>query len=31
MNNLTYEDLFKLPPTDSRFRPDMRAYEYGDL
>lgn len=20
-----------LPKTDSRFRPDMRAYEFGDL
>lgn len=30
-NNLTQEQLLKLPPTDSRLRPDIRAYEYGDV
>lgn len=31
MNNLTPSMLSSYPPTDCRFRPDMRAYEYGDL
>lgn len=31
MNNLTSRMLSDYPPTDCRFRPDMRAYEYGDL
>jgi len=31
MNNLTQKMLYYLPPTDCRFRPDMRAYEHGDL
>lgn len=30
-NNLTKRMLDELPPTDSRFRPDQRAYEYGDF
>lgn len=29
-NYLVENMVTKLPPTDSRFRPDMRAYEYGD-
>jgi hypothetical protein len=30
--NLLSQDLaLKLPPTDSRFRPDLRAWEYGDV
>lgn len=31
LNNLTEEMLHHLPPTDSRLRPDQRAYEYGDV
>ena len=30
-NHLSTEMLAKVPPTDSRFRPDQRAYENGDL
>lgn len=30
-NNLTEKMLEELPPTDSRFRTDQRAYEYGDF
>lgn len=30
LNHLTAELAAKLPRTDSRFRPDLRAYEYGD-
>lgn len=30
-NYLTDNMINKMPPTDSRFRPDMRAYEYGDM
>lgn len=31
LNHLTPELIKDLPPTDSRFRPDQRAYENGDL
>ena len=31
LNNLYEELVYSLPPTDSRFRPDLRAYENGDL
>lgn len=31
MNHLWIKDLENLPPTDCRFRPDLRAYEYGAL
>lgn len=31
LNYLTKEMAIKLPMTDSRFRSDQRAYEYGDL
>lgn len=31
MNNLSENMLNHLPPTDTRFRPDIRAFEYGDL
>ena len=31
MNNLTMKQMRDLPPTDCRFRTDLRAYEYGDL
>lgn len=31
LNLLTPEMLHLLPQTDSRFRPDQRAYEYGNL
>lgn len=31
MNNLRVQDLSALPPTDCRFRPDLRAYEHGDM
>lgn len=31
LNNLTNNMLKFLPPTDSRLRPDMRAYEYGEV
>ena len=31
LNNLTEEQIKDLPPTDCRFRPDLRAYEYGDI
>ncbi len=31
LNNLTKEILEKIPPTDSRLRTDLRAYEHGDL
>jgi len=30
-NHLTAEMLAKLPPTDCRLRPDIRAYEYGNI
>lgn len=30
-NYLPLEIFDKLPPTDCRFRPDMRAYEYGNV
>lgn len=30
-NHLTHDMLAHLPPTDSRFRPDIRAYEYGNI
>lgn len=31
LNELTSDIVGKLPPTDSRFRPDVRALENGDL
>ena len=31
LNHLTKPMLLKLPPTDTRLRPDQRAYEHGDL
>lgn len=31
LNHLTKSMLMKLPQTDTRFRPDQRAYEYGDV
>lgn len=31
LNYLTKEILLKLPPTDSWLRPDLRAYEFGDI
>lgn len=31
MNNLTPKIAASLPRTDSRFRPDLRAYENGDI
>ena len=31
LNHLTKKMITKLPPTDTRFRTDQRAYEYGDL
>ena len=31
LNKLNDDLIFSLPPTDSRFRPDLRAYENGDL
>ncbi len=31
MNFLSFDMLAQLPPTDCRLRPDIRAYEYGDL
>lgn len=31
LNHLTPEKASSLPPTDSRFRPDQRAYEHGDI
>ncbi|KAF5377565.1 hypothetical protein D9615_005220 [Tricholomella constricta] len=31
LNELTSDLLGKLPPTDSRFRPDVRALENGDI
>ena len=31
LNHLTPEQINSLPPTDTRFRPDQRAYENGDL
>lgn len=31
LNHLTKSMLMKLPPTDTRLRPDQRAYEYGDV
>ena len=30
LNNISDELLAKLPPTDSRLRPDMRAWESCD-
>lgn len=30
LNNLDDDILLKIPPTDSRLRPDQRAYEFGD-
>lgn len=31
LNHLTQKMLEKIAPTDSRLRPDLRAYEYGDI
>lgn len=31
LNNLTEDLLRNLPPTDCRLRPDLRAYENGDI
>lgn len=31
LNDITIIEKGKLPPTDSRLRPDVRAYENGDL
>ena len=31
LNHLTQNMLEKIAPTDSRLRPDLRAYEYGDV
>lgn len=31
LNNLTPSLCLKLPRTDSRLRPDLRAYEHGDI
>lgn len=31
LNNLTPELNSYLPLSDSRYRPDLRAYEHGDL
>ena len=31
LNHLTEETLRNLPRTDTRLRPDLRAYEYGDM
>ena len=31
MNHLTMDLAAQLPKTDSRFRPDLRAFEYGDF
>ena len=31
LNLLSNELISKLPPTDSRFRPDLRAWENGDV
>ena len=31
LNHLTKEQLAKIAPTDSRLRPDKRAYEHGDV
>lgn len=31
VNHLTHPMLAKLPPTDTRLRPDQRAHEFGDL
>lgn len=31
LNHLPIQLLYDICPTDSRLRPDMRAYEYGDL
>ena len=30
-NNLRFEELSQLAPTDTRFRPDQRAYEFGEM
>jgi hypothetical protein len=31
LNHLTVEQVSQIAPTDSRFRPDQRAYENGDV
>ena len=31
LNNLENSMILELPPTDSRLRPDLRAYEFGDI
>ena len=31
LNHLTKEQLARIAPTDSRLRPDQRAYEQGDV
>lgn len=31
LNNLEKSMVNELPPTDSRLRPDLRAYEFGDI
>jgi hypothetical protein len=31
LNHLTHEQISQIAPTDSRFRPDQRAYENGDV
>ena len=31
LNHLTPKQCFELPKTDSRFRPDLRAFDHGDL
>jgi hypothetical protein len=31
LNQLTYDMLEKIAPTDSRLRPDLRAFEYQDI
>jgi len=31
LNHIDDELAEQLPPTDSRFRPDMRAFEHGEF